>query len=75
MHILFCRENQKNVLQKDIKDWVFQAYLLTEETSSGFLLIGSLKMTYARSYVPGSWIFIKPREFGSFIMVCLTQIQ
>ena len=36
------------MLQKEIKDWVFVAYLLIKEISSWFLLIGSLKMTYAR---------------------------
>ena len=41
--------NQKNMLQKEIKDWAFQAYLLTKETSSWFQLIGSWKMTCARS--------------------------
>ena len=51
MHILFCRKNEKNVLQKEIKDWTFEAYLLTEETSSLFSLIESLKMICARSYV------------------------
>ena len=50
MHILFCHTNQKNLLQKEIKDWTFEAYLLTEETSSRFLLTESLKMTCARSY-------------------------
>ena len=33
---------RKNVLQKEIKDWTYKAYLLTEETSSWFLLIESL---------------------------------
>ena len=50
----------------------FEAYLLTEETNSWFLLIGSLKMTYARPYACGSWIFIKLRGFWSFFMACLT---
>ena len=50
MHILFCRTNQKNVLQKEIKDWTFEVYLLTGEPSSWFALIESLKMTCARSY-------------------------
>ena len=38
MHSLFCCETQKNVLQKELKE-TFKAYLLTEETSSWFLLI------------------------------------
>ena len=53
MHFLFCRKNQKNVLQKEVKDWTFEAYALTDETTSWFLLIESLKMTFksVRSYV------------------------
>ena len=43
--------HQKNVLQEEIKDWTFEAFLSTEETNSWFLLIESLKMTCARSYV------------------------
>ena len=74
MHILFCRYNKKNLLQKKIKDWVFEALLLTKESSSWFLLIGSMKMTYPRSYARHSWIFIKGR-FGSFLAACLTQFQ
>ena len=27
MHSLFCRKNQKNVLQKEMEDWTFKAYL------------------------------------------------
>ena len=41
---LFCHKNQKNMLQKEIKDWTFNTYLLTEESSSWFLLIGSLRI-------------------------------
>ena len=37
------------MLQKEIKDWAFKAYLLVKETSSWFLLIGSLKITYTRA--------------------------
>ena len=51
INILFCCKNQKNMLQEEIKDGTFEAYLLPEETSSSFLLIESFKMTYARSYV------------------------
>ena len=49
MYILFCCTNQKNVLQKEIKDWTFEVYLLTGEPSSWFGLTESLKMTCARS--------------------------
>ena len=45
INILFCRKNQKNVLQEEIKNWTFEAYLLIEETSSWFQLIESLEMT------------------------------
>ena len=34
MNILFCRKNQKDMLQEEINHWTFEAYLLTEETSS-----------------------------------------
>ena len=44
INILFCRKNQKQVLQEEIKDWTFKTYLFTEETSSWFPLIESLKM-------------------------------
>ena len=47
MNILCCRINQKNVLQKEIKDWTFEVYLLTREPSSRFPMIESLKMTCA----------------------------
>ena len=50
MHILFYRKSQENLLQREIKDWTFEAYLLTADTSSSFPLIESLKITYARSY-------------------------
>ena len=50
MRILFCCKNQKNVLQRESKDWTFKAYLLTADTSSWFPLIESLKITCARSY-------------------------
>ena len=29
-----CRKSQKNVLQKEVKNWIFEVYLLTEELSS-----------------------------------------
>ena len=44
--------NEKNTLQKEIKDSAFEFYLLTGEPSQFMtLLIESLKMTYARSFV------------------------
>ena len=41
------------MLQKEIKDWTFEADLLADETISWLLLTESLKMTFesARSYV------------------------
>ena len=55
IHIIFCRKNRKNVLQIEIKEWNFEAYLLTEEPISWLLLIESWKMTCTRSY---GWFFI-----------------
>ena len=66
-------KSEKNVLQKEIEDWAFEACQLTKETSSWFLLTGLLKMTYARSYVHGSWIFIKRSVFKLIFAACLTQ--
>ena len=48
--LLFCHKNQKNLLQREIKDCTFKTYLLTADTSSWFPLIESLKITCARSY-------------------------
>ena len=48
-YLFFCT-NQQNVLQKVIKDWTLEVYLLTGEPSSWLLLIESLKMTCARSF-------------------------
>ena len=48
--IFYCRTNQKNVLQKEIKHWTLEVYLYTGEPGSWFLLIESLKMTCTRSY-------------------------
>ena len=45
----FVAKIRKTCYRKKIKDSVCEAYLLTKETSSWFLLIGSLKMTFARS--------------------------
>ena len=42
MHILFCYKNQKNMLQKEIKNWTFEVYLLLGSR-------WSWKMTCARS--------------------------
>ena len=50
MRILFCCKNQKNVLQRESKDWTFKAYLLTADTGSWFPLTESLKITCARTY-------------------------
>ena len=55
MHILFSGANQKNVLEKGMKDWTLKVYLLTGELSSWFWLIESLKMICAK-IMHGSWI-------------------
>ena len=60
MNILCCRINQKNVLQKEIKDCTFEVYLLTREPSSRFPMIESLKMTCAIAWqnpMHVVWIF------------------
>ena len=61
-YLILLLKSEKRVAER--KDWAFKAIInsLTEETSSWFLLIGSLKMTYARSYARGSWIFFERRE-------------
>ena len=59
MHFLFCGTNQKNVLQKEIKDRAFEVYLLTWEPSSWFLLIELLKTTCAGSNTSRSNILPK----------------
>ena len=35
--ILFCRTNQKNMSQKEVKDWDFKVYLLTGEPSHSLI--------------------------------------
>ena len=49
MHIL--SHKSESVLQGKTKDWTFKVYLLTGEVSSGFPLIGQLKMTLWQIYV------------------------
>ena len=56
MIFLFYRKNQKNVLQKETKDWAFEAYLLTEKTvldSSDWIIENC-----ARSYAWFAWFLI-----------------
>ena len=65
---------RKNVLQKEIKDWTYKAYLLTEETSSWFLLIESLKITCARSYVwflNFYWIVFRDMSYPNSVNNCV----
>ena len=59
MHISFCRTNQKNVLQKVIKDWHFEVYLLTGEPSQFWFLLSDLIVDLMR----GSWIFCQTERF------------
>ena len=56
MHILFCRTNQINVLQKEIKDWTFEVYLLTGETSFDSYWLNHWKWLVLDP-MRGSWIF------------------
>ena len=58
MHILFCRANKKNVLQKEIKNWTFEFYLVIGELISWLILTESFQVTSAISYVWFS-IFVK----------------
>ena len=68
MKILFCPKNQKDMLQKEIKDWTFEAYLLTEET-----VLDSRCFNHLKWLVPDpmhdSWIF------WIVFLQCLTQTQ
>ena len=66
-HILFCQTNQKNMLQKRMKDWTFEVYLLTEELSSWFLLIETTKMTCARPYAWLLNLFSSGRDLNCFL--------
>ena len=74
---IFCStvKIRKNVLQKEIKDWTYNAYLLTEETSSWFTLVESLKITCSKSY----WWFLNfyqtERVWIVFFATCLTQTE
>ena len=65
MHILSCCTNQKNVLQIEIIYQTFEVYLLTGEPRYWFLLIESLKITFARSY--GSLIFSQTEGLNCFL--------
>ena len=51
MHNLFCRANKKNVLQKEIKNWTFEFYLVIGELISWLILTESFQVTSAISYV------------------------
>ena len=62
MHILFCRTNQKNVLQKEI-DW---ALLIDWEPCPWFPLTELLKMICARSYAWFLNFFVKRGGLGLF---------
>ena len=62
MHILFCRTNQKDVLQKEI-DWVL---LIDWEPCPWFPLTELLKMICARSYAWFLNFFVKGRGLGLF---------
>ena len=55
MYILFCCTNQKNVLQKEIKDWAFEVHLLSGEPSQ-FL-------------IPADWVI--ENDLGQILWVVL----
>ena len=57
----------ENVLQKEIKDWVFKVYLLTGVISSWLMLIESMKMTFDRSMCD-SWICCQTEKL--WIVMC-----
>ena len=38
MHILFCYSKYKDMLQKEIKDWTFEVYLLEVYWGTQFLI-------------------------------------
>ena len=83
MHI-FCHTYQKNVLQKEIKDWTFEVYLLTGKLSSWFQLIELLKMTCTRSYalfvnflssIEGLDCFLWPNVLPKLIKIIVTYLK
>ena len=57
-HAFFILSQKSEKCVKEIKDWTFEACLLTDETISVFLLIESLKMTFesAKSYL---WVVLE----------------
>ena len=67
MHIFFCQTNQKNVLQKGMKDWTFEVCLLTGNSifDSGWL---NHWKWLVPDPMPGSWIFLSNGGgFGLFL--------
>ena len=74
-HILFCQTNQKNMLQKRMKDWTFEVYLLTEELSSWFLLIETTKMTCVRPYAWLLNLFSSGRDLNCFLITKMNEVS
>ena len=75
MHILFCWTNQKNVLEKGMKDWTFKVYLLTGELSSWFRLVESLKITCAKPYAWFLKYLSKGRGLDYFLQIVLPKLS
>ena len=70
-YFILSLKSEKHVTERNKR--LFEAYLLTKETSSWFLLIGSLKLTYARSYARRSGIEGLNR-FSWHVLIKLTKI-
>ena len=63
MHILFCWKNQKNVLQKGKKDWIFEVFLFAGELiPAEWIIENDLCQTLCVDHK----FFAKRRGFGLF---------
>ena len=61
MHILVCHKNQKNVLQKEIKDWYFEVYLFNWGNQS---VLDSCWVNHWKGLVPDSMLFYMSNREG-----------
>ena len=66
MHILFCPTNQKCVLQKGIKVWTFEVYILTGEFSS-WLADWIIEDDFCQTLWVVPEFFVKEKGFGLFL--------
>ena len=64
--LLFYHTSQKNVLQKEVKDWTFEVDLWTGEPSSWFQLIESLKWYVSQILCVVLEFFVKQWGFEFF---------